>query len=55
MGWLCRQHNIVNAKLGKPQFDCSWPSLLRRWGSDLDEVEAAQGSPTASDASPRSK
>ncbi|XP_053688394.1 FAD-linked sulfhydryl oxidase ALR [Sabethes cyaneus] len=27
--WLCRMHNTVNAKLGKPQFDCS--KVNERW------------------------
>ncbi|XP_002120410.2 FAD-linked sulfhydryl oxidase ALR-like [Ciona intestinalis] len=27
--WFCEQHNIVNAKLGKQQFDCS--KVLERW------------------------
>lgn len=27
--WFCRQHNLVNAKLGKPEFDCS--KVEERW------------------------
>ncbi|XP_058461345.1 FAD-linked sulfhydryl oxidase ALR [Malaya genurostris] len=27
--WLCRMHNKVNAKLGKPEFDCS--KVNERW------------------------
>ena len=27
--WLCRQHNQVNAKLGKPEFDCL--KVYQRW------------------------
>jgi len=27
--WMCQQHNVVNAKLGKTQFDCS--RILERW------------------------
>ncbi|XP_055610530.1 FAD-linked sulfhydryl oxidase ALR [Uranotaenia lowii] len=27
--WLCRMHNRVNAKLGKPQFDCA--KVDERW------------------------
>lgn len=27
--WLCRQHNKVNEKLGKPSFDCKL--VLDRW------------------------
>lgn len=33
--WLCEAHNDVNAKLGKPQFDCNlWK---RRWRDGWDE------------------
>lgn len=27
--WFCRQHNMVNIKLGKAEFDCS--KVLERW------------------------
>lgn len=27
--WMCEQHNIVNRKLGKPEFDCK--QVLERW------------------------
>ena len=27
--WLCKQHNIVNEKLGKPSFDCT--KVFQRW------------------------
>jgi FAD-linked sulfhydryl oxidase len=27
--WMCQQHNIVNQKLGKPEFDCR--KVLERW------------------------
>ena len=27
--WLCNLHNVINARLGKPQFDCS--RVLERW------------------------
>ncbi|PIK37628.1 putative FAD-linked sulfhydryl oxidase ALR-like [Apostichopus japonicus] len=27
--WMCRMHNIVNVKLGKPEFDCS--KVEERW------------------------
>jgi FAD-linked sulfhydryl oxidase len=27
--WMCQQHNIVNRKLGKPEFDCK--RVLERW------------------------
>ena len=29
--WLCEQHNHVNAKLGKPMFDCNMKNLDERW------------------------
>jgi FAD-linked sulfhydryl oxidase len=29
--WLCRQHNEVNAKLGKPPFACDFAALDARW------------------------
>jgi FAD-linked sulfhydryl oxidase len=27
--WMCQQHNVVNKKLGKPEFDCR--KVLERW------------------------
>ncbi|CAB3259530.1 unnamed protein product [Arctia plantaginis] len=27
--WLCQRHNVVNVKLGKPEFDCS--RVHERW------------------------
>jgi FAD-linked sulfhydryl oxidase len=27
--WMCERHNMVNSKLGKPQFDCK--KVLKRW------------------------
>lgn len=29
--WLCKQHNIVNKKLGKPSFSCTLNNLDQRW------------------------
>lgn len=29
--WLCKRHNEVNRKLGKPEFKCDWRSITRRW------------------------
>jgi FAD-linked sulfhydryl oxidase len=29
--WLCKQHNLVNQKLGKPLFDCQMENLDERW------------------------
>ncbi|EJT48692.1 hypothetical protein A1Q1_02237 [Trichosporon asahii var. asahii CBS 2479] len=29
--WLCRRHNEVNKKLGKPEFACDWKNIMRRW------------------------
>lgn len=31
--WLCRVHNIVNNRLGKPQFQCTLEALKERYGS----------------------
>ena len=31
--WLCRAHNSVNARLGKPEFDCKLHSI--RWKRGL--------------------
>lgn len=30
--WLCRVHNVVNARLRKPRFACELPALAERWG-----------------------
>lgn len=32
MLWLCQQHNLVNERLGKEQFDCA--QVWRRWHGD---------------------
>jgi FAD-linked sulfhydryl oxidase len=29
--WLCKQHNVVNEKLGKPAFACDFAALDARW------------------------
>lgn len=29
--WLCEQHNLVNAKLGKPLYPCDMETLDQRW------------------------
>lgn len=29
--WVCEQHNLVNAKLGKETFPCSLKKLDERW------------------------
>eukprot|EP00752_Nemacystus_decipiens_P014645 g13042.t1 len=29
--WACRQHNLVNEKIGKPAFACTLPALDERW------------------------
>ena len=31
--WACRQHNAVNAALGRPPFPCSAEALESRWRS----------------------
>lgn len=33
--WLCRIHNKVNVKLGKPKFDCS--RVNERWRDGWDD------------------
>ena len=35
--WLCRQHNVVNAKLGKPAFPCDFKALDARWRTGAKE------------------
>uniref|UniRef100_A0A7S2SBP5 Sulfhydryl oxidase n=1 Tax=Rhizochromulina marina TaxID=1034831 RepID=A0A7S2SBP5_9STRA len=39
--WLCEQHNKVNAKLGKPIFDCALNSLDKRWRIGPDECNGS--------------
>ena len=34
--WMCRMHNTVNVKLGKPAMPCDFPSLDRRWRTGCD-------------------
>jgi FAD-linked sulfhydryl oxidase len=29
--WMCKQHNLVNEKLGKPLFPCEIKILDQRW------------------------
>ena len=29
--WLCHRHNLVNHWLGKPEFDCSFENIEKRW------------------------
>ncbi len=36
-GWLCAAHNIVNKRLGKPEFDCA--RVDERWECGCDAVE----------------
>ena len=31
--WLCKAHNSVNQRLGKPAFPCALEQLAERWGS----------------------
>mmetsp|Transcript_14620 Transcript_14620/g.22575 ORF Transcript_14620/g.22575 Transcript_14620/m.22575 type:complete len:176 (+) Transcript_14620:77-604(+) len=35
--WMCRQHNVVNKKLGKPAFPCNMEDLDRRWRKGVDQ------------------
>ena len=30
--WLCKQHNMFNKDLGKPEFPCVWTDIKKRWG-----------------------
>lgn len=30
--WFCKVHNIVNERLGKPQFPCDIESIKTKWG-----------------------
>lgn len=39
--WLCRMHNAVNARLGKPEFNCNRAST--RWGLECDADSDACG------------
>ena len=39
--WLCGQHNVVNAKLGKPQFPCDFATLDTRWRTGTPACWAA--------------
>jgi FAD-linked sulfhydryl oxidase len=46
--WTCRAHNSVNARLGKPQFDCSlaaarWSPEACDGGKDQEEDACAMG------------
>ena len=41
--WLCVQHNEVNAKLGKPLFDCA--RVLERWRTGPTEPAARSRCP----------
>lgn len=34
--WLCERHNVVNLKLGKELFDCSYDNLKKRWKTGFD-------------------
>jgi len=48
--WLCRQHNQVNAKLGKPAFPCTAEALEQRWrrgGPGCGEAQDSLGHDSA--------
>ena len=34
--WFCRRHNYVNKWLNKPEFDCSFENLEKRWKKGFD-------------------
>ena len=51
--WLCEQHNAVNAKLGKPAFECTLERLDERWRTGSPACHAsseASGRETASES-----
>jgi FAD-linked sulfhydryl oxidase len=47
--WLCKLHNNVNVRLGKPLFPCELDALKDRWGSCgcFDANNATQAAATA--------
>ena len=50
--WLCEQHNAVNAKLGKPAFECALDRLDERWRTGSPacrEAAEAEGREKASE------
>lgn len=50
--WVCRQHNFVNASLGKKEFSCSIESLDERWRKGRPECwGGVSGSAAASGGS----
>lgn len=42
--WACMQHNIVNEKLGKQQFECSLTKLDERWRNGHPKCRGGGGS-----------
>ncbi|VDD80464.1 unnamed protein product [Mesocestoides corti] len=55
-GWLCMQHNLVNAKTGKPLFDCSkMPEHGRAYLADLTNMPEAPTPPSSTPATTRRK
>ena len=41
--WVCEQHNAVNAKLGKPSFQCNIEKLDERWKTGSDACRRIVG------------
>jgi Mitochondrial sulfhydryl oxidase involved in the biogenesis of cytosolic Fe/S proteins len=41
--WFCEQHNTVNKWLQKPEFDCSWENLLKRYKTGYDHCKDGNG------------
>ena len=42
MLWMCRAHNRVNERLGKPLFDCSVSGVEQRWKSGHPACDAEE-------------
>jgi FAD-linked sulfhydryl oxidase len=45
--WMCKLHNRVNERLGKPAFDCS--RVLERWRTGMPETTGCQMPPELED------
>ncbi|KAI9199443.1 ERV/ALR sulfhydryl oxidase domain-containing protein [Polychytrium aggregatum] len=47
--WACKVHNLVNKRLGKPQFDCS--TVAEIWKCGCAEEDGANSTSTATSTS----
>ena len=50
--WVCRQHNLVNEKLGKPLFSCDMKDLDERWRTSTNEECRKSGGHWCREVSP---